>query len=426
MRRIYLLATTLAAFFIPFASLRLATVFFTLSDSFFIAAGAALALHLLFEKGAVRGQDNLSGLRKTWLMGSLMVTVGLLLSELFLVKDSGNWISEILQYNFVFVFLPYLLSFFDYEETVRIGKALVAGLTSSILVGAALWILARPLYLEMVERGILYGTERAGFFTGPNGTPRVIALCMPLTFFLYERKKISRLTMTAVAAAYMIGTAMAASWSGTILIVVSLVLLGMLSLIATPQTTLIRFLEAAAAVALAFILLEVLAPGIWSENFQNRILLKMKEGDVSEYGSYETRRNLVTEAVSFIEDSPLLGFGAGNYKKHSLYNLQPHNSFLLVFAEGGVLSFAGLLLIVISGLVYILRGCLKRKSLAPGIPALAAFVIMALGFFFSNEPYGRYTIFPPLLMIFYLEKWPEGSSAGYGDPGERTAFSQRV
>jgi O-antigen ligase len=98
-----------------------------------------------------------------------------------------------------------------------------------------------------------------------------------------------------------------------------------------------------------------------------------------------------------IDETMLLGLGVDQYKVKSQFGRPVHNTYLLLWTEGGIfalIGFASLLLIALSGVVYV--GGRHRLEAATGF-ALAAMVVF-IGFT-TGHIYSRQSLLPLYLAM---------------------------
>lgn len=138
----------------------------------------------------------------------------------------------------------------------------------------------------------------------------------------------------------------------------------------------------AVALVLSFVQQEDLRAAL-TQRYTTSVALELEE----ERGSTFARVLLAGAAISAWSESPLVGIGAGNFKHRSsdfvpstfLEDVQPHNTYLGVLAETGLLGLIGLLLIVLPALWAAIRTPLHKgpmRALASGI-TVAYLVVLA-------------------------------------------------
>ena len=135
-------------------------------------------------------------------------------------------------------------------------------------------------------------------------------------------------------------------------------------------------------------LLVLFSQNILYENSQN---LKFTERIVNySDGSVNFRASYYKNAIKGILDSPLIGFGTGNWKiislKYQASELRSyevpyhvHNDFLHIGAESGIMAMLSYFLIFVSSFIYLIIRIIQKKEL------FAFFLLMSLCVFFIDS-----------------------------------------
>tara|TARA_Y100001933_G_scaffold226968_1_gene241378 strand:- start:2475 stop:3377 length:903 start_codon:yes stop_codon:yes gene_type:complete len=134
------------------------------------------------------------------------------------------------------------------------------------------------------------------------------------------------------------------------------------------------------AIIIAFVLISF-APG---EQFQRIFAIaRLVDGSAtsSDAGSLDIRRAMISRTLEIIGNNPLFGVGFGNWQDHAGYlgyYVYPHNIYLEIFAETGIIFGA----VFVFVLIYLWIGC--------SIEGRAVSLVFLIGFLFSGEaPYLR-------------------------------------
>lgn len=402
MKKLFTSLMIIATFLSTFATIRFFGVFFTLSDLLFIAAGLALLFQELDHARTDHPLGRMKKLWYVWIVGTALMVIGYLVSEMLMISGDSQVITTTLQYIFVFIYLPLLFRRLDYNEKLESAKAYFLGLACMILIGSLLWLFFKPIYLELANSNILVGRLRVGSFIGSNGIARLVGLAIPLIYIVYISRKITLKTIILLSAIFIIGIALAASWGGTLVASLSIIVLILLLGFYSPKHSWKMIILVAAIIAF-IVFVNVYLYSDWSTEFESRIISSFNVGDSEEYGSLELRKELAKEAFSYIEENPIFGIGAGQYVDYSRFDAQAHNSYLLIYVEGGILCFLGLLAILFSSIIYAYRFGYRDKSSPIGVAILASVVIFLLSGFVSNALYPRYTIIPLIIALSLLD-----------------------
>jgi len=131
--------------------------------------------------------------------------------------------------------------------------------------------------------------------------------------------------------------------------------------------------------------------------FQKRVLPALETGDISQAGTISGRLDLIYESLDFAQRTDFLGIGADQYRHHSSLDQVVHNSYLLIWSEGGLIALSGLLLILLSGLCLAVAAGWLVKNKAAGLCALTTFLIFGLTINAVPHIYARFWYAPLLL-----------------------------
>ena len=154
----------------------------------------------------------------------------------------------------------------------------------------------------------------------------------------------------------------------------------------------LRYLGRALA-GLAVCLLLIFAWGsFWlPETFEQRVLGAVRSGSLDAAGTFEGRVALMKEALELLDDTMVVGLGVDQYRVLSRFGAPVHNTFLLIWTEGGLPALIGwlsLLIMVTAGAVLIAR---RRLDGALG---LAVGLVFACIGFTTSHTYGRHLVVP--------------------------------
>jgi O-antigen ligase len=166
--------------------------------------------------------------------------------------------------------------------------------------------------------------------------------------------------------------------------------LGLAALLVTLRN--MRYLARALA-GLATCLLLIFAWGsFWlPATFEQRVLGAVRSGSLDGAGTFEGRLALMNEAIELLDDTMLVGLGVDQYRVLSRFGAPVHNTFLLIWTEGGLpalLGWLGLLIMVIAGAVL-----LAGRRLDGAVACAVGLVFACIGFTTSHT-YGRHLVVP--------------------------------
>ena len=103
------------------------------------------------------------------------------------------------------------------------------------------------------------------------------------------------------------------------------------------------------------------------------------------------------EALELLDETMLIGFGVDQYRLLSKYRIPVHNTYLLLWTEGGMLALVGWLIllgIVLVGSLVVAKG--QRLVAATGFAVGAVFALIGLT---GAHLYARYAFVPMLLAL---------------------------
>lgn len=156
-----------------------------------------------------------------------------------------------------------------------------------------------------------------GFFNDPNDFAQAIIMTMPMLWWFYRKGKWIRNTLFFLIPGITMGYAVFLTNSrGALLGMASLLFFGIRSVLGTRRTT---------------VLMGVLGSGAMLANMTGG------RGFSSQESSASGRIDAWYEGFMMLKSSPLIGIGYGNFTEYN--DLTAHNSFVLCFAELGLIGY---------------------------------------------------------------------------------------
>ena len=357
-----------------FPSWRHPAVFFTLSDLLFCLT----LLTIVLTRGLPRAP--LGPLMPYWLGACALLVLPLVGSSLISGVPTRALI-VIAQYLFSFALLPFVIMGRDHDATIHLVKIFV--------IGAVVANLGGVLFYYWGFGGDFAYVSGAGRLTGfvgdPNGTAHMVALTCPLVVYLWLSRRMALYYVVPALLVLAITLVLTSSNNG-----LALTGLGLAALLVTLRN--MRYLARALA-GLAICLLLIFAWGsFWlPATFEQRVLGAVRSGSLDGAGTFEGRLALMNEAIELLDDTMLVGLGVDQYRVLSRFGAPVHNTFLLIWTEGGLpalLGWLGLLIMVIAGAV-LLAG--RRLD---GAAACAVGLVFACIGFTTSHTYGRHLVVP--------------------------------
>jgi O-Antigen ligase len=363
-----------AVFLAHFPLWRPSAVFFTLSDLLFCLS----LLTIVLTRGLPRAP--LGPLMPYWLGACVLLVVPMVASSLINGAPMRGLI-VIAQYLFSFALLPFVIMGRDHDATIELTKIFVIGAFVANLAGVA-------FYYADFDGGFLYvsGAGRlSGFVGDPNGNAHMLALACPLVIYLWLSGRMASYYVVPVLLVLAVALVLTSSNNG-----LALTALGLSAFLVALRD--LRHLGRALA-GLGVCLLLIFAWGsFWlPEAFEQRVLGAIRSGSLEEAGTFEGRVALIREAIELLDDTMLVGLGIDQYRVLSRFGAPVHNTFLLIWTEGGLPALIGwlsLLIMVVAGAPLI-----ARRRLDGAVACALGLVFACIGFTTSHT-YGRHLVVP--------------------------------
>jgi O-antigen ligase len=383
-----------AVFLAHFPSWRHPAVFFTLSDFLFCLSLVTIVL----TRGLPRAP--LGPLMPYWLGASALFVLALVGSSLINGVPTRGLI-VIGQYLFSFVILPFVLMDRD--------QAMIISFIKIFLLGSFVANVGSILIYYLGYGGFTYvsGAGRlTGFIGDPNGYAHMLALTCPLVVYLWLSKRLAPYYAVAVLLVLAVALVLTSSNNG-----LALTGLGVATFVVLLRD--VRYLGRALA-GLGVCLVLIFAWGsIWlPPSFEQRVLGAVRSGSLDAAGTFEDRVELMKEAIELLDDTILIGLGGDQYRVLSRFGAPVHNTFLLIWTEGGLpalIGWLGLLLMVIVGAVL-----LAERRLDAAVGCAVGLVFACIGFTTSHT-YGRHLVVPVhlglALVLAYVAARPRARAA---------------
>ncbi|HEY0624979.1 O-antigen ligase family protein [Sphingomonas sp.] len=376
----------LAVFLAPYVVWRvLPPYLFTFSDALFCLA----AVLLLAGRGiAVRP---LQGWWAIWMLGLSGLLLGFFIGSL-VNGDPLRWVIVAGQYGFAFALLPALLLRERRRSLVLAAIALVAGVAAMELFGSIVYYSTGGSYAQAKQFGFEFvtGAHRLGaFMADANWNAAMIAMTTPFVLYLARIRRMSTIAAFAILGILCSGLLLSGSFTGFASAAIGILAFLFLDWGKRSIGMLLGI------VALASVML---ATGVGLPTaFQNRVAVALEQGDINRAGTFSGRMELVKEAWEIVGDTTLVGLGVDQYRVVSVDRAPVHNIYLLAWAEGGVLSLLGWLIMMFVPLsIAVRRFAADRAAGALVIAVTLPFLI------FSNAAphmYARSWVVPLILAL---------------------------
>jgi O-antigen ligase len=370
-----------AVFLAPYTTWRvMAGVLFTASDAFF-CVGALL--YLASRRLNVRPLGDLTPI---WFLGLAMLLTGLLLGSV-INGDPMRWIIVAAQYAFALALIPMLMITMRRETAIRQAKAVMAGVVIMELFGISVYYRLSGSYEAAKRFGpeFITGEHRLGaFMADANWNAAVIAMTVPLVFYLQRGRHIGTMLAVGSLAVLLVALLFTGSFTGFAATVMSV---GLFFLICGSARS-VRLIVALIAISSAVVASGVALPSA----FEKRVVGALQNQDLNQAGTYSGRLDLVKEAWTIVDETSVIGIGADQYRTVSRTRAPVHNIFLLLWAEGGLMAMFGWITMMLVPVALAIR-MIARDRLAAGL-GLAVFTSFFLFSVAAPHMYSRSWVVP--------------------------------
>ena len=385
LRHAALALVTAGVFFAAYLSFRIGEVLFTLSDGLFCGA-----LLLTIAAGRL-SLSPFGGLTGPWLLAFMLMQLALFASSI-VHGDPVRWLIVALQYGFAMVVLPMLVIGHGEATTLRMVKALVAGVVAMELLGITVYYSYTGSYerLSAIVPNFISGGRRLGaFLEDGNWNGSVVAMTLPFVFYLRGRGSIG--TVAATAATLVLVTALVLAASATALIgsAIALLLYMVVGRVLPSWRATVLIVGAVTALMMA----GVAVP----QAFGKRIAPALASQDIAEAGTFAGRMALNEEAWRIVEHTTILGLGVDQFRVDSPGRAPVHNTYLLLWSEGGLLALIGWLLMLT--ILFGMALSALRHDRRAGALALAVLSLFLVASTASPHMYARMWLVPVLVAI---------------------------
>ena len=365
----------------PFLVWRIPGAFFTVSDGLIVIAGFVWVVRGAM--GAKRGPGG-SRAELVWTFG-----VGLLVFSLGLFSvwngDASRGLLVVGQYGFALGLLPVLASRLGgdrIEVLIRwylVGTGVVAGY------GVLAYYLAPDLpWVNWV------GGRVGSLLENPNHLSKAIAVAFPF-LLRWGYVELRSLPLVLLLAALFVGGLLVSSSFGGLLAAVFSI--GLFLVLSGQVRAAVLILVAAGCAAFIFFASGIEAPEI----FVTRVmpLLDSRQA-LNDAGSFNEKVALATQAWDNIGRNPLSGMGADMFEKISITRVPVHNTYLLLWVEGGIGALVGFMMAMVAALMLCLKAWRSGDRIlgASCVATVSGFLFVSLT---NTHVYGRFWVVPVVL-----------------------------
>jgi hypothetical protein len=374
-----------AVFFAPFSSFHHPAIYITLSDVFFILT----LLLRVFLGVPLRPMGSSTGL---WFAGVVMMTGGLFVSSA-VVGDPLRGVVVGYQYVFSFIVVPFILLGRSRAEALRLMRVASASMFVLVGVGAYFYAIGHTAVEGVRHMAMVSGGGRmTSFVDNPNGLAALIALYLPILLFLLVTAELNRLLGLVYLVMFLVGIVLTSSNTG-----LGLTAVGVAVFLAGTSLRTIATVGAVGATTIGVVLQfgHLFLPA----TFVRRVFDPLTSGDIEEAGTFGDRAALMEEAWGMVHEHLVLGLGANQYRLYSEQLLPVHNTFLIMWTEGGLVMVLGYLIALCAGCLAALGGLSRPHGRLVFICTAAVIAITAAHGMATTHYYARYLMVPILVAL---------------------------
>jgi O-antigen ligase len=316
-----------------------------------------------------------------WVAGFVLLMIALLGSSLV----NGEPVRALIvcaQYTFSFILLPLTIMGRDKEATVSLIVVFTAGTFVVNLMSIVLYYSGYTGDFRFVT-----GNGRLASFTGdPNVHAQMIALALPFIIYLWLAGRMATYYLVPLLLTLLLALVLTSSNGG-----IALTFLGVAGFFVALRS-LRHLARATAAVAACLVLILVWGSYWLPATFEERVLGALRGGSIENAGTFQDRLALIEEALEIVDDTMVVGLGVDQYRVKSEFSAPVHNTYLLLWSEGGLPALIGwltLLMIVSLGGLAMSR----RHRLEAAASSAVAVIFGAMGFAAAHI-YARQSVLP--------------------------------
>ncbi len=336
-----------------------------------------------------------------WFLGLVLMLMGLLIGTV-INGSVDRWLLVGGQYLFAFFLMPMVLMGQQISLTRNFPALFVIGIAVSQLIGiSASLIFDSADTTGLMGDGFLTGNGRLGAMTGePNPNAAMIAYSLPMLIYSV-RKGIMPLGISLICGILLIwGLLASGSFTGFVAAIIAISVYLAISGVGLFFRALLL-----GAIALGLFLV---SPLPLPSAFEERVAGAITTGDLNQAGTYTDRSALIEEAWQMADDNVFIGLGVDQLRKKNSHATPVHELHLLIWNEGGIMAFAGLITIL---LTMVAAACLAiARSRPEGAMILAVILVFNVYTVSIPHMYSRAWILPVLLALStYFARRPTSS-----------------
>lgn len=337
----------IGAFFIPFSSLRITPRFnISVGDFMLILAGGLIILYQFVIRRNLKFNFNNKYIFPWYLCG-ILILLGLMISDIISMKPKiTDVIAQYLQYAFVYFFIVWIVSNLNYRIVSRMLIWIIIGYAVSAAISTVLYLWLFDTYMLLHNMGLFVLSVRLSPFMNPNTFSKNVALVIPILILLGKELGLKISMRVVIVVILTIASLLTASFGGLITMAITSLLAVLYSSLTTKRNRMKLTL------LFIFLLLLLLSGGLdfiltnllelpFMKTFSRRVLPVLMSKNFEAAGSYSHKTWLMSEGIRLISENPIIGVGTRQFVDKIPGDITMHNSYLLLWVEGGIISFIG-------------------------------------------------------------------------------------
>ncbi len=370
----------LAVFSSPLLWLRWPDFNLTLSNFLFALLFFVL---IIANKGDFRFRNLSFTNEKTYFIGVIVLLIGVCFSSLA-NNVTMNVLIILVQYFFCLVIIPLTFQSTFYSQAYKLLTVYLLGISIVLIIAVILYYFfpTAPITDQLSQgNGRMYS-----LLENPNTFGKIISTVIPwvLALIVINSKFKNRVFYLLILILCVLGLMTASSFGAIISSLLGISSFFILVIIFSKN--IVNTTKILISILIPLIIVFYITSLTIPEIFYTRIL----ETD-SSMGSLEIKKELMIEAIDIISMNFFSGIGFGNHPSVSNFNVNVHNTYLLIFSEGGLIAFLGFILILFGILMKFIRVIAsvkysKDKILMAGI--ISSYVAFLVNLFTNTHIYG--------------------------------------
>lgn len=369
-------------FLSPMNYFRLEAAFVTLSD----LLACATLLVMLLQGRLPRAPFGIA--TSFWLAGFLALAAGLTLGSVA-HAEMGGLVVILAQYFFSLVVLPFVLAGRPYREAIALLKVLAASIVAVMVFG--IWVI--HFVPDPDLRFVSYSGRLRSLVERQNECAALGAIAIVLLLNLALLREVRARTVALALPILLYGIVLTGSNTGILMLALGVAVTVIFSGSARAMIGCAALTGAAVAAVLAG------GDAFLPEVFRERVLAALMEGNITEAGTFEGRFHLMQDAVEISRHTLLFGLGADQYREVSAHGAPVHNTYMLLLAEGGMLSLMGLVMMLMTGAFLGWAAIVHGRARMQGLVTLVIVVIFAAMLNTFPHFYARFWNVPLILAL---------------------------